>query len=199
MKATISATLLVLCCSLNVGATDEPAVRKDTQFPVELQTAVSTQTAKPGDTVEFRTAAGVLIGNNIVVPQGAHVLATIEKVQRGQPGSSQSELVIRIHTVRWTGGFARLNAVVSSVETTIQSENAFFRAVHNQFSRPTHLEHVQVLAHIQRDAYTEFMANRPDFDLRPGIRLVLRHLDPQHDPETMVRNLTLEVNPSWKN
>lgn len=194
MKVRFATVPLILVCTLGLMAADIPVVRKDTHFPVVLQKEISTKTAKVGDVVTFRTAEGVLIGHNIVVPRGADVLGTIDEIKRDAVNSPHTVLVIRFRAVRWPEGKIDLNAVVASVESITQSEGAFVRFVHTLFSRPTLLEHVHVYAHIQQDAFTEFTSDDPEFALRPGIRLVLWHLDPDHEPEMMVRNPVLNVN-----
>jgi hypothetical protein len=140
-----------------------------------------------------------LIGNSVVLPKGAEVVATITEVQHSGPGTPESLLLIRAGTVRWAEGAASLNAVVSSVEVTSQSEKSFFRHIHNLFSRPTMLERINVYAHVERSAFTEFTSAEPEFVLRPGIRLVLRQIDPDREPEMMVKNPVIDVNRTWKN
>lgn len=199
MKIAATTALLVLALSASLTAANNVAVRRDTHFPVVLQSKTNTESAQVGDRIIFRTSEAVLIGNNIVVPSGAEVLGTIDEVRRQSANAPHSDLVIRFHSVRWPGGSADLNAVVSSVEVINQNEKSFFRHIHNLFSQKTLLEHINVYAHIQRNAFTEFSSDEPGFVLRPGIRLVLRHLDPDKEPDLMVRNLVLDVNRSWKN
>jgi hypothetical protein len=194
----IAAALLVLWLTVSLAATDGPNVRRDTQIPVELQTRVNTETAKKGDSVILRTSQAVLIGQNVVIPLGAKVLGTIDRVSRDSSNSPRAVLVIRFHELQWSEGSADLNAVVSSVESTNQRERLIFRHIHNLFSQKTLLERINVYAHVQRDAFTEFTSDQPEFVLRPGIRLVLRQLDPDRDPAMMVSNLVLDVNQGWK-
>jgi hypothetical protein len=199
MKTTLAMILLALVCSISLVAGDAAVVRRDTYFPVVLQTVVSTETAKAGDPVTFRTTQGVLIGNNIVVPSGAEVLGAIDEVQWNRATSPRSVLVIRFYAVRWPDGRADLNAVVSGVEKATPNEKSFLRPIRNLFSRPTLLEHINIYAHIQRSAFTEFTSDQAQFALRPGIRVVLRHLEPDREPSLMVQNMVLDVNRGWKN
>lgn len=186
------AAMLVLAFAMDLRA-DLLSVRRDTQFPVELQTGIHTGTAQQGDRVLLRTTQGVLIGNNIVVPQGAEVFGTIDKLDR-DPECRCSSLVLRFGEIQWSGGYVKINAVVSAVESTNQRQSLIIRHIQNLFSQKTNLEHIDVYAHIRRDAFTEFSSDRLEFEIRPGIRLVLRHLDPNKDPQTMVNNLVLNVN-----
>jgi hypothetical protein len=199
MKTTLTLILFALACRISLTAGDTTVVRRDTYFPVVLQTVISTETAKAGDQVIFRTTQGVLIGNNIVVPSGAEVMGTIDEVQWNRANGPRSVLVIRFHAVRWPDGRVGLNAVVSGVEKATPYEKSFLRPIKNVFSRPTLLEHINIYAHIQRSAFTEFTSDQARFALRPGIRLVLRHLEPDREPSLMVKNMVLDVNRGWKN
>lgn len=184
--------MLVLAFAPNLSA-EIQTVRKDTQFPVELQTAINTETAQEEGRVLLRTTQGVLIGNNIVVPRGAEVFGTIDNLVR-DPVCRCSSLVLRFREIQWPGGHVKINAIVSAVESTNQKQNLIIRHIHNLFSQQTDSKHVNVYAHIRRDAFTELSSDRPEFVIRPGTRLVLRHLDPDKDPQTMVNNLVLNVN-----
>jgi len=184
--------MLVLVFAPNLSA-DIPSVRRDTQFPVELQTGINTGTAQEGDRVLLRTTQGVLIGNNVVVPRGAEVFGSIDNLVR-DPECRCSSLVLRFREIQWPGGHVKINAIVSAVESTNQKQSLIIRHVENLFSQKTELEHVSVYAHVRRDAFTEFSSDQLQFVMRPGIRLVLRHLDPDRDPQTMVNNLVLTVN-----
>ena len=199
MKCVATLVLVHLTLTANVLAANRPTVRRDTYFPVILQTKVNTENAQVGDEVILLTTEGVLIGNNVVVPKGAEVVGAIDEVQQSGRDTPDSTLVIRFRSVRWREGEANLNAVVASVEVTTQSEKLIFRHIHNLFSRPTMLEQVEVYAHVERKAFTEFRSRGPHFVLRPGIRLVLRQIDPDREHDTMVKNLVLDVNQSWKN
>lgn len=196
---SLAAIPLILVFSFSLAAADSPKVKRDTEFPVELQTRVSMKTARVGDRVILRTSEGVLIGNNIVIPRGAEVFGKIDGVMRNDSESPRSVLLIRFQEVRWSDGSANLNAVVSSVESTNQKESLIFRHIHNLFSQKTLLEHINVYAHLQRDAFTEFTSDQSEFVLRPGIRLVLRQLDSDKDPMMMVNDPVLDVNRGWKN
>lgn len=188
--------LIVFACS--VTASELPTVRANTEIPVELKTQVRADAAAIGESILFVTTEGVLIGSNVVIPRGAEVLGTIDSIQRN-PNGLQSSLVVRFRQVRWEKNTVDLNAVVASVESVNQKENLIFRHIHNLFSQKTMLEGVEVYSHVQRNAFTEFASTAPTFQLRPGIRLVLRQIDPSKEPEMMVKNLVLDVNRGWKN
>jgi hypothetical protein len=80
-----------------------------------------------------------------------------------------------------------------------QKQSLIIRHIHNLFSQKTMLEGVDVYAHVQRNAFTEFASTVPNFELRPGIRLVLRQIDLDKEPEMMVKDLVLDVNRAWRN
>lgn len=173
---TISAVLL---SASSLSAFDEPAnVRRDTEFPVEVAHTVKAKSAKVGDTVEFRTAEAVLIGNDIVVPRSATILATITEVQRRSPDSRRSLIRIRIHTLRWKHGEAPLNAIVASVRSP-QSRSAdwLFRNI------PTFLEGIRVISYQRHRAFTEFLSDKKEVTLRSGVTLMLRQIDPTAYPD----------------
>lgn len=189
-------SVLVFACS--VTASELPVVRANTEIPVELKTEVRSDRAVVGESIVLRTTEGVLIGSNIVIPRGAEVVGFVDSIQRDQNGL-HSTLIVRFRQVRWEQNEIDLNAVVSSVESVNQKENLIFRHIHNLFSQKTLLEGVEVHSHVQKDAFTEFASNVPNFQLRPGTRLVLRQIDPSKEPEMMVKNLVLDVNRGWKN
>lgn len=173
----IANLLAVGCVSLLALAGDSVTVRRDTQFPVEVRHTISASSAKTGDTVEFRTEEAVLIGNNIVVPAKAKLLATITEVRR-QSAGSPSVLRIRIHTLQWKNGQAPLNAMVQSIQR-LHPESAdwsFHRA-------PTFLEGIRVVSYLQHEAYTEFTCDKKDVVIRSGLSFTVRQVDPNVRPE----------------
>ena|SRR5271166_3383790 len=139
--------MCVLICSA-FSLADQVAVKRDTQLPVQLCTAMATATAKPGAALEFQTTAGVLIGNGIVVPRGSRILGKVEDVRSG---SSAAGAVLRVslHQLEWNGGSTPLNAVVIGVEPSDADDNPFWRHLHRAVKgRPTMLEHISVRSHI---------------------------------------------------
>jgi len=173
-----SAFLLPLVLvSLAMSGTDA-AVRRDTQFPVQVRHTVKADSAKVGDPVEFRTDEAVLIGNNVVIPEDATILGTIIKVERRSRDSRQSLIRIRIHTLRWKTGEAALNAMVSSIRRPYASATDW-----HFHDMPTFVEGIRVTSYQRRDAYTDFSSDQKNVTLRAGVALMLRQIDPEAYPD----------------
>lgn len=198
VKKQLLLFLSMLMLVFSVGASEIPGVKPYTEIPVELQTDIRADKATVGESILFQTTGGVLIGRNVVVPQGAKVLATVDSIRR-DPHSLGLTLVVRFREMSWEAASVDLNAVVSSVEVLNQKEVSFLRRIHKAFSQKTMLEGVNVHSHLQRNAYTEFTSSLPGFGLRKGIRLVLRQVDPNRDTEMLGKNPVLDVNRAWKN
>ena len=188
---------ILLTVASGLAASEMPGLRPNTEIPVELRTKLIADTAATGDSIVFRPTGGVLIGHNVVIPRGAEILATVDAVRRDR-NDSRLTLVIRFHQVSWEENSVPLNAVVASVESVNQKQSLIIRHIHNLFSQKTMLEGVDVYAHVRRNAFTEFASTTPNFELRPGIRLVLRQIDPDKEPEMMVKDLVLDVNRGWR-
>jgi hypothetical protein len=189
------ATLLsfaVLACALL--SAQEAVVRRDTQFPVELSTTVKTRSAKIGDKVKFRLNEAVLIGKNIVVPEGATIIGTIESVRNSATDQPRSLVGIRLATLEWKKGRAKLNAVVLSVEPTPAQNMIMTRRRRPPLRPPSFLQGIHIKAHVRRNAYTEFFSDKNEFTLRSGSTFVLRQIDPNRDPAVMGPE-SIDINP----
>lgn len=197
MNARRLALFLIILISVFAVA-EQPTVRRDTQFPAELQSEVNTATAQPGQAVVFVTTQGVLIGNNVVVPRGAKIYGSIESVRRGVAGAGAA-MQLSIDRVEWDGRSAQLNAVVMDVEPSDGDSNRVWRHLRRAVAgEPTMLDHIAVRSHIARTAFVEFASDHGDFLLRPGVCLVLWHIDPSRDPVMLARNPVLEVRSATK-
>jgi ribosomal protein L14 len=183
--------ILFLCSAFSLA--EQPTVKRDTQLPVQLRTAMATATAKPGAALEFQTTAGVLIGNGIVVPRGSRVLGTVEDV-RSESSTAAAVLRVSLYRLEWDGGSTPLNAVVIGVEPSDVDDNPIWRHLHRAVKgRPTMLEHISVQSHIVPEPFVDFECDRGDFVLRRGVRLVLLQIDPQRAPAMFARSPILEV------
>lgn len=179
MCRLLLATVMGLAAVISLVASGEHiSVRRDTQFPVELRHTLKAASAKIGDPVEFRTAAPVLIGNNIVVPEDSVILGTVIEVRHKAAESPRSLIRIRIHTLKWKNGETGLNAMVSSV----LRPRAFALGI-NVTHPTTFLEGIRVVSHQKREAYTEFFSDERDVSLRSGVSLLLRQIDPEAYPD----------------
>lgn len=171
----------------------DPTVRRDTQFPVELRTTIKSDKAKVGDKVEFQTREAVLIGNNIVVPERAKILGRIEQIRSGATESPRSLVDISIHTLKWKNGEAALNAVVFSVEATPAENMVMRRRRHPFFKPPNFLQGIRIRAHLKRDARTDFFSESANFTLHSGLLFLLRQIDPEHVPGMMGHENILDI------
>ena len=70
--------LIVSVLACTALSAQEAVVRRDTQFPVELRDTIKSKSAKVGDKIKFRLNEAVLIGNNVVVPEGAKISGPID-------------------------------------------------------------------------------------------------------------------------
>ena len=165
---------------------------------MQVRTAVTTATAKPGAPLEFETTAGVLIGNGIVVPKGAQVLGHVEQVRSGSATSGAS-LRISVNRLQWDGGSAPLNAVVMGLEPSDAGDNPLWRHLHRAVrGRISMLEHIGVQSHLGRNAFVEFDSNRGNFTLRLVVRFVLWQIDPERNPVMFAKNPVLQVRSAAK-
>jgi hypothetical protein len=190
-RGGVGLCLLFLCPTLALA--EQPTVRRDTQFPVQLRQDTLTATAKPGSALEFETTASVLIGNGIVVPRGAQVRGLVEQVRSG-PSAAGAALRISFDNLRWDGGSAQLNAVVMGVEPSDTEANPVWRHLRRAVrGRPTMLEHIGVRSHFGPPAFVDFESGRGDVTLRRGIRLVLLHIDPERIPLMFTGSPVLQI------
>jgi hypothetical protein len=175
----LSALRLPLCVVFvvvaNAAAQDLPAIKPDTTFPAELRHTIHSSSVKVGDPVEFRTVEAVLIGNGVVVPDGASLLGEIDKVQPRSVSSSEASVSVRINKLQWGNHSIPLNLVVSKV--------FYARAGYVNEPRPgvkpTFLEGIQIVAHLSDVAFTEFSSSKKEVVLRNGVLLLFRQIDPE--------------------
>jgi hypothetical protein len=116
----------------------------------------------------------VLIGNGLVVPDGASLIGQVEEVKSRSESSPESSVSLRIEKLRWGRNSLPLNLVVSSV--------FFAPAAYLNDSRPgpklTFLEGIQIVAHLSDVAFTEFSSSKKEVVLRKGVLLLFRQVDP---------------------
>jgi len=194
--ARLGAVLILTVLACTTLSAQEAVVRRDTQFPVELRDTIKSRSAKVGDKVKFRLNEAVLIGNNIVVPDGSKLTGTIETVQNDSADEPHSLVSIRVGLLEWKNGKARLNAVVQSVEPTpAESMVMTHRRRWPPLLPPSFLQGIRIKSHVRRDAYTDFFSDKKDFVLRSGTTFVLRHIDPTRDPNMMAPDSTIDIEP----
>jgi hypothetical protein len=186
---------IVLVALASTLLAQEAVVRRDTQFPVELKKSIKTRSAKVGDKVEFRLNEAVLIGNGVVVPEGAKMFARVEAVQNDAPDEPHSSMGIRIDRLEWKKGTARLNGIIMSVEPTPAQSMIISRRHHPPLRIPSFMQHIRIKSHIQREAYSEFISKEKDFALHSGVMFIVRQIDPDRDPARAGKDSTVDVDP----
>jgi hypothetical protein len=71
-------------------------VREGTQVDLKFASALSSKTAHVGDTVEFQLDDDLKVGDSIVVPKGAHAVATVNDAQKAGMMGKPGELSVQI-------------------------------------------------------------------------------------------------------
>jgi hypothetical protein len=174
----LSAQRLSLCVVfvvVNAAAQELPSIKQDTTFPAELRHSIHSSSAKVGDAVEFRTVEPVLIGNGVVVPDGASLIGHVEEVQAPSKSAPESSVSVRIDTLQWGHHSLPLNLVVSSV---FYARAGYLNDEHPG-PKPTFLEGIQIVAHMSDAAFTEFSSSKKEVVLRNGVLLLFRQVDPE--------------------
>jgi hypothetical protein len=78
---------------------EELVVSADSVLGLQLETTVSSETARLEDPVEARVTRDVMVGGQVAVPSGTKVLGTVTLVDRGGKVKERSRLGIRFHTL----------------------------------------------------------------------------------------------------
>jgi len=76
-----------------------------TRIGVVLENGISTATAKPGDSVYFRTSFPITINNKIVVPVGTYLRGEVTESSRPGRVKGKGELRIRLFTMVFPNGY----------------------------------------------------------------------------------------------
>jgi hypothetical protein len=88
------------------------------RFPVVLENGISTRSAKPGDSVYFRTAFPVTQNNRIVIPVGCYMSGEIVETKRPGHVKGKGEFRLRLNTLIFPNGYTvNLNATPQSADT----------------------------------------------------------------------------------
>jgi len=92
-------------------------VPKDTHLGVILESGISTATAKPGDSVYFRTSFPITINNKVVIPVGSYLRGEVTDTKRPGRVKGKGELRIRLNTLVFPNGYTvDLNATPHSAD-----------------------------------------------------------------------------------
>jgi hypothetical protein len=76
-----------------------------TRIGVILENGISTATAKPGDSVYFRTSFPITINNKVVVPVGSYLRGEVVESKRPGRVKGRGELRIRLNTLVFPNGY----------------------------------------------------------------------------------------------
>jgi hypothetical protein len=76
-----------------------------THVGVILESGISTATAKPGDSVYFRTSFPITISNKVVVPVGSYLRGEVTESKRPGRVKGRGELRIRLSTMIFPNGY----------------------------------------------------------------------------------------------
>jgi hypothetical protein len=88
-----------------------------TRLGVTLENGISTNSAKPGDSVYFRTSFPVTINNKVVIPVGSYLRGEVTDSKRPGRVKGKGELRIRLNTLILPNGYTvDLNAEPHSTD-----------------------------------------------------------------------------------
>lgn len=76
-----------------------------TRIGVVLENGISTATAKPGDSVYFRTSFPITIDNKVIVPVGTYLRGEVTESRRPGRVKGRGELRIRLNTMVFPNGY----------------------------------------------------------------------------------------------
>jgi hypothetical protein len=66
---------------------------------LQVQTAISSETARVEDRVEARVTRDVRVGDRVAIPAGAQVIGAVVQVDRGGKLKDRAHFAIRFHTI----------------------------------------------------------------------------------------------------
>jgi len=92
-------------------------VPSGTRVAVVLENGISTASAKPGDSVYFRTSFPITINNKVVVPVGSYLRGEVTEAKRAGHVKGKGELRLRLNTLILPNGYTvDLNAEPHSTD-----------------------------------------------------------------------------------
>jgi hypothetical protein len=100
-----------------VGNGQTITVPAGTRLGVTLENGISTNSAKPGDSVYFRTSFPVTMNNKVVIPVGSYLRGEVTESKRPGHVKGKGELRIRLNTLIFPNGYTvDLNAEPHSTD-----------------------------------------------------------------------------------
>jgi type IV secretion system protein VirB10 len=96
---------------------EQVVVPSGTRIGVVLENGISTASAKPGDSVYFRTSFPITINNKVVVPVGSYLRGEVTDSKRPGHVKGKGELRIHLNTLVFPNGYTvDLNAAPHSTD-----------------------------------------------------------------------------------
>jgi hypothetical protein len=83
---------------------DELVVARDSVIGLQLDSRVSSETARVEDRVEAHVSRDVKVGDRVAIPAGAHLVGSVTQVTPGGKFKEQARLGIRFHTLVLSDG-----------------------------------------------------------------------------------------------
>jgi len=100
------------------GSRERVTIPAGTRFGVVLENGISTRSAKPGDSLYFRTSFPVTQDNRIVVPVGSYMRGEIIESKRPGRIKGKGEFRMKLNTLIFPNGYTvDLNAVPRSADS----------------------------------------------------------------------------------
>lgn len=87
------------------AADEKVTIPAGTRLPVVLENGISTRSAKPGDSLYFRTAFPVTLGNRIVIPVGSYMRGELLESKRPGRIKGRGEFRMRLNTLILPNGY----------------------------------------------------------------------------------------------
>lgn len=103
---------------------DSAAIRSGTKINAELESALNTRTAKPGDQVVARATKDVKQSGRTVIHKGDRLLGRVTEVQAAASAEAGSRLAVTFDRLVQGETTTQLNAVVRSIISTPSQERA---------------------------------------------------------------------------
>jgi hypothetical protein len=76
-----------------------------TRIGVVLESGLSTATAKPGDSIYFRTSFPITIANKVVIPVGSYMRGEVQEAKRAGHVKGRAELRVRLNSLVFPNGY----------------------------------------------------------------------------------------------
>jgi len=102
----------------NAGSGERITVPAGTRFAVVLENGISTRSAKPGDSLYFRTSFPITENNRVVVPVGSYLRGELLESKRPGRIKGRGEFRMRLNTLIFPNGYTvDLNAAPRSADS----------------------------------------------------------------------------------